>query len=49
VAVVQLAERGRLGLDDRVVDVLQEFSLDDPRAAGITVRQLLNHSSGTPI
>jgi CubicO group peptidase (beta-lactamase class C family) len=45
-AVVQLAEQGLLGLDDPVVEHLPEFDPDDPRADQITVRQLLNHSSG---
>jgi CubicO group peptidase (beta-lactamase class C family) len=45
-AVMQLAESGALRLDDPVVRHLPEFSLADPRYARITVRQLLNHSSG---
>ncbi|GAA0937416.1 serine hydrolase domain-containing protein [Nonomuraea longicatena] len=45
-AVMQLAEDGALRLDDPVVRHLPEFSLADPRSARITVRQLLNHSSG---
>lgn len=45
-AVLLLAEQGRLDLDDPVVEYLPELHLDDPRAARITIRQLLDHSSG---
>ncbi|GAA1454256.1 serine hydrolase domain-containing protein [Nocardiopsis tropica] len=45
-AVMQLAEAGELGLDDPVVRHLPEFAMADPRADRITVRQLLDHSSG---
>lgn len=45
-AVVQLVEQGALALDDPVVKHLPEFDPADPRAGQITVRQLLNHSSG---
>ncbi|QDU38660.1 Esterase EstB [Maioricimonas rarisocia] len=44
--VVQLAERGLLALNDRVVDFIPEFSGADRR--GITVRHLLTHTSGLP-
>jgi CubicO group peptidase (beta-lactamase class C family) len=45
-AVMQLVDRHRLSLDDRVVDHLPEFRLADSRAADITVRQLLEQTSG---
>lgn len=45
-AVMQLAERGRIRLDEPVQRQLPEFTLDDPAAGQITVRQLLTHSSG---
>jgi CubicO group peptidase (beta-lactamase class C family) len=48
VAIAQLAERGRLRLEDRVVAHLPYFRLDDARYASITVRQLLAHVSGLP-
>lgn len=47
-AVLQLVDRGRIDLDDRVVDELPEFAVDDPRGSAITVRQLLSHTSGLP-
>ncbi|WP_298022846.1 serine hydrolase [uncultured Dysosmobacter sp.] len=46
VAVMQLAERGRLSLDAPVTRYLPDFKMADPRYRQITVRMLLNHSSG---
>lgn len=40
--VMQLVERGRIGLDDPVSEYLPEI----PAVEGITVRQLLQHTSG---
>ena len=45
-AVLQLVDAGRLSLDDRVVQHLPDFRLADPRGADITVRQLLDQTSG---
>ncbi|MFJ6676676.1 serine hydrolase domain-containing protein [Actinosynnema sp. NPDC091369] len=45
-AVVRLAEDGRIRLDDPVRAHLPEFTMADPRAADITVRQLLDQTSG---
>ncbi|MFE3461604.1 serine hydrolase domain-containing protein [Nocardiopsis aegyptia] len=45
-AVLQLVEDGALGLDDRVVEHLDEFAMADPRSTDITVGQLLTHTSG---
>ena len=45
-AVLQLVDAGRLSLDDRVVEHLPELRLADSRGAEITVRELLNHTSG---
>ena len=46
VAVMQLAEQGKLDLDKPVVQYLPAFKMADPRYKNITVRMLLNHSSG---
>jgi CubicO group peptidase (beta-lactamase class C family) len=51
VAVMRLIEQGRLGLEDRAFDILDDLSPPpgtppDPRLHGITVRQLLEHSGG---
>ena len=46
-AVMQLVEAGELDLDAPVVRYLPDFTLADPGAAEqITLRQLLNHTSG---
>jgi CubicO group peptidase (beta-lactamase class C family) len=45
-AVMQLVEAGRVELDAPVRRYLPEFVLADPRASRITVRQLLDHTSG---
>jgi CubicO group peptidase (beta-lactamase class C family) len=50
-AAMLLWERGRLPLDAPVVKLLPEFATSDPhdmRRARVTVRMLLNHSSGLP-
>ncbi len=46
-AVMMLAEQGRLALDDRVSKFIPDFS-QSPIASGITIRHLLNHTSGIP-
>ena len=45
-AVLQLVDAGQVSLDDPVVAHLPEFRLADPRGADITVRQLLDQTSG---
>ena len=45
-AVMQLVEAGRVDLDGAVQTYLPEFTMADPRAAEITVRQLLDQTSG---
>ncbi len=45
-AVLLLAERGRLTLEDRVADVLPEFAQEGK--ADVRIRHLLTHTSGLP-
>ncbi|GGP06457.1 serine hydrolase domain-containing protein [Nonomuraea glycinis] len=45
-AVMQLAEKGNVALDQPVRGYLPELTMADPRAAQITVRQLLHQTSG---
>jgi len=45
---MSLCDRGRLNLQQRVVDLLPEFATDDARRKHITVEMLLAHSSGLP-
>ena len=51
VAIVQLAEEGRFGLDDPVLPILGDLgprpgSITDPRVHRITIRHLLQHTGG---
>jgi CubicO group peptidase (beta-lactamase class C family) len=45
---MQLAERGKVNLDDTVVKHLPYFRLKGPRYKEITVRQMLTHTAGMP-
>jgi CubicO group peptidase (beta-lactamase class C family) len=47
-AIMQLVETGKVDLDAPVTRYLPWFRLDDPRAAAITIRHLLSHTSGIP-
>jgi len=44
--ILMLQQDGRLDLDDRVADLMPQFTLADERYTDITVRMLLNHQSG---
>lgn len=46
VAVMQLVDQGKIGLDTPVVQYIPEFTMTDERYKQITPRMLLNHSSG---
>lgn len=51
VSILQLRDRGRLSLDDRIVDYLPEArQIHDPHGSmnDVTLRHLLTHSSGMP-
>ncbi len=45
-AVMQLVESGAVALDEPVQSYLPDFEVDDPRSSKITVRELLNQTSG---
>jgi CubicO group peptidase (beta-lactamase class C family) len=45
-AIMQLSDQGKLDLDEAVLTYLPEFRMADERYKKITVRMLLNHSSG---
>ena len=47
-AIMQLVERGAIDLDAPVTAYLPYFKLSDERFAQITIRQMLNHTSGMP-
>jgi CubicO group peptidase (beta-lactamase class C family) len=47
-AVMLLVDEGKVELDAPVLRYLPEFRMEDPRYKDISVRMLLNHTSGTP-
>ncbi len=47
-AILLLCEDGKVQLDKPVIEYLPAFKMADPRYKDITVRMLLNHSSGIP-
>ena len=47
-AIMQLAERGDLDLDTKLVDILSDYKVTDPRQRDISIRQVLLHISGLP-
>ncbi len=47
-AIMQLVERGAMSLDAPVTDYLPYFKLSGTEYARITIRQMLNHTSGMP-
>lgn len=46
VAVMQLAEEGKVELDGLVMDYIPDFRMADERYKNITVRMLMDHTSG---
>jgi CubicO group peptidase (beta-lactamase class C family) len=47
-AVLQLVDAGALSLDARLATHVPDYVSDDPRAGGITVRNVLSHTTGLP-
>jgi CubicO group peptidase (beta-lactamase class C family) len=47
-AIMQLVDEHKVGLDNKVTEYIPEFSMADERYKDITVRNLLNHTSGLP-
>lgn len=47
-AMMELIDEGKISLDKPVPDYLPEFKMADNRYKNITVRMLLNHTSGIP-
>ena len=45
-AIMQLVEQKKISLDDRLTTHLPYFKISDDRYKSITIRQLLNHTSG---
>jgi CubicO group peptidase (beta-lactamase class C family) len=47
-AVLQLVDAGVLSLDATLSSYVPDFVTDDPRAAGLTLRHVLSHTTGLP-
>lgn len=47
-SVLQLVDEGKIHLDDPIMKYIPEVKLDDSRWKEVTIRQLLNHTSGVP-
>lgn len=47
-AIMQLAEKGKINLDDKLITRLPYFKIDDERYREITIQQMLSHVSGMP-
>jgi len=48
VAIMKLVEGGEISIDDKLIDIVPELEYDDVRAKDITIKNLLNHTSGLP-
>ncbi|MBU5590172.1 serine hydrolase [Clostridium sp. MSJ-4] len=46
--IMQLVEQGKINLDKCLIEYLPYFKLKDERYKNITIRQILNHTSGMP-
>ncbi|MFK5974560.1 MAG: serine hydrolase domain-containing protein [Flavobacteriaceae bacterium] len=47
-AIVQLEMNNRLRLDDKLIDLIPELNFSDESVKSITIKSLLNHTSGLP-
>ena len=47
-AIVQLSETGKIDLDEKLITYLPYFRMADDHYKEITIRQMLNHTSGFP-
>lgn len=47
-AIMQLVESGKVDLDSPITKYLPYFKMEDERYLHITIRQLMNHTSGMP-
>lgn len=47
-AIMQLVERGKVDLDSPITHYLPYFKMEDERFRNLSIRQLMNHTSGMP-
>lgn len=48
VAVIKLLEQEKITVNDKLVELLPELNYDDKRVEKVTIKNLLNHTSGLP-
>lgn len=48
VATMKLIQQNKIALDDKLVNLLPELKFNDKRVTQITIKNLLNHTSGLP-
>lgn len=46
--IVKLVEIGKINLEDKIIKHLPEFEMKDVRYLDVTIKQILNHTSGLP-
>ena len=47
-AIMMLVEKNGISIDEKLIDLLPELKYDDVRVKDITLKNLLNHTSGLP-
>ncbi len=47
-AVIMLLEENDISMNEKLVDIIREFKYQDKRVEDITIKTLLNHTSGLP-
>lgn len=47
-AVMQLVDKGKMSLEDKLTHYLPYFKMKDPRYKAITIKHILTHTSGIP-
>ncbi|WP_196887483.1 serine hydrolase domain-containing protein [Aureivirga sp. CE67] len=47
-AIMKLVEQNKISLDDKLIEIIPEIKYDDERVKEITIKNLLNHTSGLP-
>jgi len=45
---MKLIEQNKMTIDNKLVDIIPELKYDDKRVSNITIKNLLNHTSGLP-
>lgn len=47
-AIMHLVKEGKLNIEDKLTSVTPKLKFQDPRASSITIKTVLNHTSGIP-